>query len=377
MRKNSARPARSMTSSSWASRLTTGRRERVVAAARARPAQLRQVRERRLAVGHREAREAVLLEPEIDRARRRQLGGGGDPLRPGPSGRRVGGRERARAGRHAASSVARLQVATRRRAGAGRRACRATGRAGSRSGRRPARDPRAGRSGRRWRPRPAARARAARAADSITSQSSSGSRWCDSSTKKPLVAGRIAPPEQRRVARRDRPCPGAIADPQPACQLPVTTARQRDQALRVLGQERLAEAGHALGAGQVRPRHEPAQAPPADLRAGQQDEVRTAGPVPDAAQVLLDRIAMTRKPGTCRAWPGGQTLVDRGRPRTHRLVAGAGAATAWPARPDHDLVRVRDGRDPAARSRDRPPGEARPPGPRSRSGPRRTARHGR
>ena len=46
---------------------------RVVALPGAGPAQLRQVRERGLPVGDREAREAVLLEAEIDRARRREL----------------------------------------------------------------------------------------------------------------------------------------------------------------------------------------------------------------------------------------------------------------------------------------------------------------
>ena len=59
------------------------RRQRVVALPGARPAQLRQVRERRLAAGDREAREAVLLEAEIDRARRRELDRRRDPRRPG------------------------------------------------------------------------------------------------------------------------------------------------------------------------------------------------------------------------------------------------------------------------------------------------------
>ncbi len=62
---------------------------RVVALPGARPAQLRQVRERRLPVGDREAGEAVLLEPEIDRARRGQLGGGRDSLHPGPRSARI------------------------------------------------------------------------------------------------------------------------------------------------------------------------------------------------------------------------------------------------------------------------------------------------
>ena len=61
-----------------------GRGQRVIALPGAVPAQLREVRERRLPVGHREAREAVLLEAEIDRARRRQLDRRRDPLAPRP-----------------------------------------------------------------------------------------------------------------------------------------------------------------------------------------------------------------------------------------------------------------------------------------------------
>jgi hypothetical protein len=61
----------------------------VVAVPGARPAQLRQVRERRLPVRNREAREAVLLESEVD------VAGGGDgdraldPLAPGPCRERL------------------------------------------------------------------------------------------------------------------------------------------------------------------------------------------------------------------------------------------------------------------------------------------------
>ena len=152
----------------------------------------------------------------------------------------------------------------------------------------------------------------------------------------------VAAPEQRRVALGDRPGPGQVADPQPAGQLPVPTAGQRDQALGVLGEERLAEARHALRAGQVGARHEPAQAPPADLRAGEQDEVRAADPLPDPAQVLLDRVAMARQPGTGRARAGGQALGRVGRRPAD--VRAAGGRAARPACRDDDPVRVRDGR---------------------------------
>ncbi len=58
------------------------RRERVIAAPGTVPAELRQMAERRLPVRHGKAREAVLLEAEIDRAAGRQLGRVGDPLGP-------------------------------------------------------------------------------------------------------------------------------------------------------------------------------------------------------------------------------------------------------------------------------------------------------
>jgi hypothetical protein len=53
--------------------LDDGRGQRVIALPGASLAQLDQVRERRLPVRHRETREAVLLEAEVDRARRREL----------------------------------------------------------------------------------------------------------------------------------------------------------------------------------------------------------------------------------------------------------------------------------------------------------------
>ena len=71
--------------------------------------------------------------------------------------------------------------------------------------------------------------------------------------------------------------------------------------------------------------------------------MRAAGPLADPPQVLLDRIAMAREPGPRRAWPGGEALVDLCRPWNRTLV-GTGDPSARPARPDHDLVGIRDGR---------------------------------
>src|SRR5439155_14497165 len=59
------------------------------------PAELREVAERRLALRHGEAREAVLLEAEVDRTGRRDLAGGGDPLGPGAGGPGIGTRAEA------------------------------------------------------------------------------------------------------------------------------------------------------------------------------------------------------------------------------------------------------------------------------------------
>ena len=163
----------------------------------------------------------------------------------------------------------------------------------------------------------------------------------------------VAAPEDRRVALGHRARPGPVAHPQPAGQLPVATARQRDEALGVLGQERLAEPRHALRAGHVGPRHEPAQAPPADLRSGQQDEMRAATPLADPAQVLLDRLAMAGQPGALGPRPDGQALGH--------VRVGTAALRRSPGRPRRrgrrgaidDPVRVRRRPGRAARSRAR------------------------
>ena len=153
------------------------------------------------------------------------------------------------------------------------------------------------------------------------------------------VAGRPKIAAYRSATAR---APVTIADPQPARQLPVPTAGQRDQSVRVLGQERLAEPGHALRAGHVGVRHEPAQAPPPDLRACQQDEVRPADPLTDPTQVLLDRRPMARQAGARRPGPDGHAL---GHVRGRRVSGDAtGDATTWPTGGDDDPVRVGDDR---------------------------------
>ena len=152
----------------------------------------------------------------------------------------------------------------------------------------------------------------------------------------------VAAPEQRRVALRDRPCPGPIADPQSTRDLPVATARQRDEPFVMLVEEGLAEPRHALGPGQVRARHEPRQAAPADRRAGEQHEMRSARPRADPAQVLLDRIAMPGEARALGAWPRWTAFRhDRFGGRGGRW-RGSTAPALTPGR-DDDTGRIGDG----------------------------------
>ena len=166
------------------------RGHRVVAAARPGPAQLREVGERRLPVRHREAREAVLLEAEIDRHEAASSTEVGDALRPGS----LAGHERRQLLRPTSGT-------TRHPAGAGPPASRASGRGGWRSGRRPVRDPPVGRSGRRWSPRPAGRAPRRAAAASATSQSSSAAEVVRQLDEE-AAAGRSVAPAVQTVAYR-------------------------------------------------------------------------------------------------------------------------------------------------------------------------------
>ena len=99
--------------------------------------------------------------------------------------------------------------------------------------------------------------------------------------------------------------------------------------------------GHALRAGEVGVRHEPAQAPLADLRRASSTR---CGPRPrsaDPAKVLLDRLAVAGEAGAARS------VVGRGVPRSRsgrrcRVVADAPPRRPRSARRDDDPVRVRD-----------------------------------
>ena len=320
----------------------------MVALPGARPAQLRQVRERGLPVRNREPGEAVLLEAEVDRARRGELGRGRDPGRPGTCRRRPVGR-----GGQPGELLARLQVrlAVRPAQVAERVECPAVPDRGQHVGQLAVLgtgvvdvvgddDRQAERLGQRRRLRHEPVVVGSEVVRQLDEEAAGG---------RPVTA-----PEQRRVALGGRPRPGQVARPQPAGHLAVAAAGQRDEPLGVFGEERLAEPRHALRAGHVGVRHEPAQAPPADLRAGQQDEVRAARRVADPAQVLLDRRPVAGQPGTDGSRADGQALGHvGGRPspgepgpgrRTRHPSPEPPLRDALPAWGDDEPVRVGDGR---------------------------------
>ena len=161
--------------------------------------------------------------------------------------------------------------------------------------------------------------------------------------KKPLVAADSPATEDRRVPLRDRARARPVAHPQAARELPVAAAGEGDEVLGVLGQERLAEARHALGPGHVRPRDEPAQAPPPDRGPGEQHEMRPATALADPSQILLDRLAMAGQPHPLRPWPRRHALHDRIGEGRRRCLGSAGPSPRATWR-DDDAARIRDGR---------------------------------
>ena len=272
------------------------RGQRVIAPLRAIPAQPRQVRERRLARRHREAREAVLLEPEIDPAGRGELD---RPLHPGRPCPRDVTPERAVAGRQGGHLGRRLQV---------------------RLAVRPAQVG-----------QPVERPTVADGGQDVLELAALGQGVVDvvrhddrqiqlagqrhGLGHEPVVVGQVVVRQLEveavaggpAVALRQDPCGGPrpvpIADPQPPRDLAVATARQGHEPVRVLGEQRVIEPGHGLRPGEVGPRHEPAQAPVADRITGEQDQVRAALRLADPATVLLDRLAMTGQTGPLRSRP--------------------------------------------------------------------------
>ncbi len=117
------------------------------------------------------------------------------------------------------------------------------------------------------------------------------------------------------IAPRDAGRAGPIAGQQTTGDLAMPTARERDQPLDMLGQERLREAGHALGPGQVRSADQPAEAPVAGQVAGQEDEMGATLAIPHAPQLLAARLAMARRAQAFDRWTDRPTLGHRDQPR--------------------------------------------------------------
>ena len=249
-----------MTSSSWASCLSDARHERVVAPAHALVAELLEVGEGRLARRHREAREAVVLELEVDLAARRQLARVGDALVPG---RCASARPRRRVpGGSAASSSRALEgVLAVRPAQVGALLERlAVADADEHVLELAVR--RAARSARRW-SRPSAarpRRRGTRARRPASRRRAAGGA---------AARRRAGPPRSPRRARRrakSRASPGRggralpVAGEQAPRELAVAAARQRHEALGVPGEQLVGEARRALRARQVRGAGQPAEA---------------------------------------------------------------------------------------------------------------------
>ena len=193
--------------------------------------------------------------------------------------------------------------------------------------------------------------------------------------KKPLPAGPSPRAEEPGVALRDRPRAGAIAHPQATGDLPVAAARQGDEPLGVLGQERLARSAArpscpAMFACETS-RHrlrQPIASGPAGRGAGR----AARSPIPRRSSLTGSRWPGRR--GSLGPRPSREALERRRRvtpmpgvrfARLRRAAAAAGAARSRP-------VRVRDGRvqqlDLDADDRMQPRGLGR----RRRTGPRRT-----
>ena len=320
-----------------------GRGQRVVAPLCAVPAEAREIGERRLALGHREAREAVLLEAEIDPARRRELDRAFHPGRPRsrdlPPERAVTRRQRGHLDR-------RLQVGLAVR----------TAQVGE-----PVERPAVADRGQDVVELAALRAGVVDIVgddDREVQLAGEGHRL----GHEPVVVGQVLmgqlemealvgvvarPVVDRREGPRRRSRARPIPHPQPARDLAVPAARQGDETFAVLGQQGVVEAGHRLRPGEVRPRDEPAQTPIPDRVAGEQDEMRPALPLADPAAVLLDGLAMTGQ-----ASPFGSRPIRFSVPcerlgasgvATRRRAPPAPATDRPATRHDHP-IRIRHGR---------------------------------
>ena len=318
-----------------------GRGQRVIALPGAGLAQLDEVGERRLALRHREPRKAVLLEPEVDRTGCRQLPGIGDALLPDGSDGRILARRQRRDLR--LRLQVRLAIGTPQVRQLAERPPVADGRqhvlefTALRPGivdvvRHHDRQPEFAGEARRLRHQPVV-------------------------VRQEVVRQLEIEPARKpaRECRGGRPGTLAIPDQEPPGDLAISTARQRNESLDVLGKQLVAEARNGLGPGEVRSRDEPAQAPIAGRVASEEDEVRTTLALADAAVVLLDRAPDDRAvgPAPAAADPAGPRRHSTRLRRPSPTPSAAGRSAVPAGGRDDDPVRIRRRSRRAARSRPR------------------------
>ena len=298
------------------------RRDGVVPHPRALLAAFRQVAERRLALGQCKAGEPVLLEPQVDRAARAEFAGGSQAFGPRPAHCRIGLGLGRREGRQLGR---RLQVVLGvRPAQVGALIERAAVADGDEHVRQ-------------FMIVPPGVVDVVRDDDR---QAQLGSEPGRLGNEPVVVRQQVvlefqedagAEARDRRVGRRMVSGGGgrarAIAGQQPPRDLRMAAARQRDEPVGVKLQERVRVARHALRAGQVCRAHQPAQAAIACRIPGEQDEMRTARRVADAAEILAHWLAVAGQAQTVRVWPG-RTSVERNRRRLRRHSAPPGRASA-------------------------------------------------
>ena len=312
-----------------------GRRDGPVATGQARLAEARQLLQRRRAVGHLEAGEAVALEAQVHLAARRQLMGQLDARPPGPPDR-----------------VARTLLARRQGGHLGRPAQGVdrpvTPQVGARLQRQAVPD-----GHQHVLQLVVLRARVVHVVGDDEGQAGRGRQVHGQGHQQVVVGPQVvlglqeepaAPAEagHGRVERRVPPghLEGArpIARQQPPRDLRVAAPGERHQPLRVAGQQRLVEAGHALRAGQVRRARQAAQAAIAGRVAGQQHQVRPPLAVADAAQVLPAGRPVPRHA------QAGRARRDRLAGLGGRRVRGRGPAGRSAAGRDDEPRRVGHGR---------------------------------
>ena len=287
------------------------RRNRVIAPSNTGLAEFDEIAERRLTGGDRKPRKSIALETEFHGARGGDFGCRCHALRPGARRRRIRSRKRRVPGRHRHQLRPRLQVRLP---------------VGSAEVRKRVQRP-AMRDGRQdvaefsiFRP----------SVMNIVRGDHRQAEFCGERCglrHEPVVVGQevmreleeesargraSAASKDPSVAFGDRAGPCLIPHQQPPRDLAVSTTGQRNDALSVLGEQRLGEPRHSLGPGEIGMGNEPTEAPiPAGIPR-QQHEMRTPLPLPDSTQVLLHDRPMAGQSGPIGARTGRTPLDRRG-----------------------------------------------------------------